>query len=140
MWDDLVSLELVAEAINPLPPSLRARVYSDLLRRIEEAKAADKAEIEIEKEIVKTILQEVFLNLIEPIEMIEKMLEAEVLKETPSFKIEFSDVIFDRNFVEKTLQFTSEFWSLVEELGCLKDLRPEKRQLNWKGERSDDMV
>lgn len=130
----MVSLELIAEAINPLPPSLRTRVYSILLRRIEEAKAAEKAETEIEQEIVKTILQEVFLNLVEPIEMVEKMLDAKVLKETLSFKIEFSDVIFDRSFVEKTRQFTSEFWSLVEELGFLKDFRPEKRQLNWKGE------
>jgi hypothetical protein len=136
----IIDLKLIAETINPLPPLLRARVYSILLRRIEEAKAAEKTEPEIEREIIETILQEVFLNLVEPIEMIEKILDAKALKETARFKIEFSEMAFDKNFMEKTQEFTSEFWSLVEELGFLKDVRVRKKQLNWKRGQTDDMV
>jgi hypothetical protein len=136
----MIDLKLIAETINPLPPLLRARVYSILLRRIEEAKAVEETEPEIEREIIETILQEVFLNLVEPIEMIEKILDAKALKETARFKIEFSEMAFDKNFMEKTQEFKSEFWSLVEELGFLKDVRAHKKQLNWKGRQTDDMV
>jgi len=130
----MVSLEYVRRAIVPLPPRLRSSVYSQVLRTIEEARAERKPEDEIEREVVDTILRELFLNLVEPIDMLENMLESKIMRETDGFKIEFSEIFFDKSFIEKTKDFRDDFWSLVEELGRLDVIRPKRRQLDWKGQ------
>jgi len=126
--------ELIRRTIAPLPPTLRDRIFLNLLRKIEEAKALEKPEKEVEQEVVDTILQELFLNLIEPIEMIEQALGSKILKETPSFKVEFSEMLFDKTFIDKTQSFRDEFWSLVKELGRLESVLSKRQPLNWKGE------
>jgi hypothetical protein len=129
----LINQELIRRTIAPLPPALRDRIFLNLLGKIEEAKAVEKPEKEVEQEVVDTILRELFLNLIEPIEMVDQALGSNVLKETPSFKIEFSEMLFDRIFIDKTQGFRDEFWSLVKELGRLESVLPKGQPLNWKG-------
>ena len=130
----MIDQESIRHAIAPLPSTLRDRIFLNLLRKIDEAKAVEKPEKEVEQEVVDTILQELFLNLIEPTEMIEQALDSKILKETPSFKVEFSEMLFDKTFIDKTQSFRDEFWSLVKELGRLESVLSKRQPLNWKGE------
>jgi len=130
----LIDQELIRRTIAPLPPTLRDKIFLNLLRKIDDAKAVEKPEKEVEQEVVDTILQELFLNLIEPIEMSEQILISKILREAPSFRIEFSEMVFDKFLIDKTQNFRDEFWSLVKELGRLESVLPKRRSLNWKGE------
>ena len=130
----LMNIKEIQDCIAPLPPRLRSWIFSRISSIIEEATAIGKSEEEIGEEIIDFLLQELFSNLVEPIEMLDEMLKSKLLQEITSFKIEFSEILFDQQFIEKTRGFQNEFWSLVEELGRLESIRSKKNPLNWKGE------
>jgi hypothetical protein len=128
---------IILETISPLPPELRKRILDNLLRRMEEAKDAEKSQTQIEREVVGVLLDELFANLVQPIEMLDKTLASKTLRSISSFKIEFSELLFDRRFLEKTMGFREEFLSLVEELGFSQIILSKKNQLDWKGQSAE---
>jgi len=84
--------------------------------------------------VVLSILQELFVNLIEPLEMIKAILQSRPLAEVSHFKIEFSETTFDKQFIEKQKEFVRSFWSLTRELGFEEEIRPKNKQQQWKSE------
>ena len=121
----------IIKALELLPFPLRSAIYSEVQRRYLEAKAADIEEQRIEREIVLTILQELFTNLVEPLEMIDAILQSKSLRDVGQFKIEFSEISFDRQFHQKGKEFIQGFWSLAREIGVEEEIRPKKRPRNY---------
>lgn len=130
----MVNMDKIALAIASLPPDLRYRLFSSLSRMLEEARAQERTESEINEEVADTILVNLYSSLIEPLEMIENTLTSKLLKETSSFKIEFSEISFDMQLLDKTREFREEFWSLADRLGRREMLSYKGSSLNWKGE------
>jgi len=134
----MLNQEAILKAISPLPARLRNRITLALLGRIEEAKEVEKPQEQIEREAVELILQEIFVNLIQPIEMTREILMSKALKEIPSFKIEFGEMSFDRQFIDENQAFREDFLHMVEELGLSESILAKKKQLDWKKEEGQD--
>jgi hypothetical protein len=134
----MVDRETTLKAISPLPDRLRNRITLALLAKIEEAKEAGKPQTQIEMEVVELILQEIFTNFIQPIEMTKEILISKALKEIPSFKIEFGEMSFGRQFVTEHQSFREDFLKMLKELGLSESFFAEKKQLDWKKEEGDN--
>lgn len=129
-----MNIKRIQECISPLPPRLRSQVFSRIISTLEEANAIGKTGDDVEREVIDVLLQELFSNLIEPIEMLDGMLKSRPLQEIPNFKIEFCEIQFNPAFIETTQKFQNEFWSLVKDLGRIESIRSKKNSLNWKEE------
>jgi len=127
-----MDLKVIQESISSLPPSLRSQIFSRIVSTIEEAKAFGKEEMDIEKEVIEVLLQELYQNLIEPIKMLGYLLESRPIKEKPNFKVEFSDIQFNPEFIEITQEFQNEYWSLVSKFGNVEKMYSKNNQLKWK--------
>jgi len=130
----MIDEEKIIKALDPLPLPLRSIIYSEVKRRYAEVKAAEREEEYLKREVVLSILQGLFVNLIEPLEMIKAILQSRPLAEVSHFKIEFSEITFDKQFIEKQKEFVSSFWSLTRELGFEEEIRPKNKQKQWKSE------
>ena len=128
----MLDTEAILKAISPLPDRLWNRITLALLAKIEESKEAEKPQEQIELEVVELILQEIFVNFIQPIEMTKEILFSKALKETSSFRIEFGEISFDEQFVIKNQALREDFLQMVEELRLSERFFAQKKQLDWK--------
>jgi len=78
----------IVKALEPIPFPLRSMIYSEVKRRYDEVKADERGEEYLEREVVLSILQELFVNLIEPLEMINAILQSKQLEKVGSLFFE----------------------------------------------------
>jgi hypothetical protein len=128
----MLDMEAILKTISPLPDRLRNRITLALLAKIEESKEVEKPQEQIELEVVELILQEIFANFIQPIEMTKEILFSKALKGTSSFGIEFGEISFDEQFVIKNQALREDFLQMVEELGLSERFFAQKKQVDWK--------
>ena len=128
----MLDMEAIRKAISPLPERLRNRITLALLAKIEESKEAERPQEQVELEVVELILQEIFANFIQPIEMTKEILLSNALKETSSFRIEFGEISFDEQFVIKNQALREDFLQMVEELRLSERFFAHVKQLDWK--------
>jgi hypothetical protein len=127
----MIDKQVILEALAPLPPRLRSRIISNLLTRMEEARETEKPQNQTEQEIVETILQEIFTNFIQPIEMAKYILTSQVLGKPESYRIEFQDFVFDSKFIVEMQNFREDFFAMIDELGFTERILSRGKQLKW---------
>jgi len=130
----MAAKDAVKEALSPLPIFLRRKILSSVERQVEELRSK-RIEREIaDRMIAQTILQEIYFNTILPIEMAEKMIRSDLPDLAKGFKLEFSELTVDYDFLHTTETFLSDFYQLVENLGFKRSdfLRPNSNNELWK--------
>ena len=124
----------IRETLEQMPFALRSRIYSTVRRKYDEITPADYNEEQIEKEIALLIMQELYMNLVAPVEMTKAILQSKPVANVGSFKIELSEQTFDEKFIDETRDFVADFWSMARELGFEDQIRSRSDQQKWKRE------
>jgi hypothetical protein len=107
----------IGEALAPLPLLLRRRILFLVDRRVAELKLENQDEARINKEIVETVLQELYFSTILPIEMAQTILKTDLADISKGFKVEFSDLPIDAKFLSETNGLVKGFHELTDKLG-----------------------
>ena len=119
----MIDDSLLQQTLSPLPLALRSSIYANVKRKLEETKSREISQDIQEKEVVLLILQELYSSLIQPLELAKSILHSKQLAGSKSFKIEFSEAVFDSAFIEGTSEFVGNYWALVTDLGFGESIR-----------------